>query len=661
MPTRYVTPYAREFADDGLEVGAGYKLNFYAAGTTTRQDTYSDIEYATANENPVVADSDGRFPDIWMVGSYKVILTDADGVQIWSADNVSGVGGYGDAGVFATAQDLRDFGYVSWATSAKTLGAVADNDNGGGSWRWDAGSTDADDLITTIQPTGHAGAGRWKRPLFEGGIVDSRRAGFGAPGNTPAENSTALEAAIAALPSSGDATGGTVWIPPGRHSFTGISPSVGNLRLVGAGAASQRADDGSSSAPTSVLEMVTTGWAFDWGTPEQQRYDAPEIEGLSFRNGPGSGATGGLRFKAASHGKLTRWGVHGFPIGVQFLGLDETGLAQRECQYWDISSGSLYKCGIGIDFWCAFSMKVFGLMIQGENAAERSYPVGSIGIKIHNDYGYSDSIRLFGVNSQMVETAFLIDGTNGGAEITQKHHLIGCRAEACLYGVRMIKAVDCQINLDVGNAILDDATYGVNHGTGVSLESGCTRNYVRVGSANNMVDEISDDKTGYHNEIITRHNSRINGMADRMYRAYKVAATFNFQTHEPFTEWSSPSNPGTCNLPDADDPDIDGMMIKIINVSDPANICSIVATGTNEIKFGDASVTTLELKRNVIYTLRASNNGGGFWYVEGWSRAASLPLLSQTISGPTIGEVQAISNKVDVIISRLIDAQVLKP
>lgn len=165
MPTRYVTPYAREFADDGLEVGAGYKLNFYAAGTTTRQDTYSDIEYATANENPVVADSDGRFPDIWMVGSYKVILTDADGVQIWSADNVSGSGGAGDAGVFATAQDLRDFGYASWATSAKTLGAATDNDNGGGSWRWDADSTDDDNLGTVLLPTGHTGAGRWRRVL----------------------------------------------------------------------------------------------------------------------------------------------------------------------------------------------------------------------------------------------------------------------------------------------------------------------------------------------------------------------------------------------------------------------------------------------------------------------------------------------------------------
>ncbi|HKR17731.1 hypothetical protein [Rhizorhapis sp.] len=66
-------------------VGAGWKLNFYITGTSTRKATYptrTDADAATnANANPVVADANGRFSAIWLTsGDYKVVLTDENDV-----------------------------------------------------------------------------------------------------------------------------------------------------------------------------------------------------------------------------------------------------------------------------------------------------------------------------------------------------------------------------------------------------------------------------------------------------------------------------------------------------------------------------------------------------------------------------------------------------
>jgi parallel beta-helix repeat protein len=46
-----------------------------------------------------------------------------------------------------------------------TLGAKEAGDGGGGMWRWDAYSTESDNLGTAVLPTGHTGAGRRKRIL----------------------------------------------------------------------------------------------------------------------------------------------------------------------------------------------------------------------------------------------------------------------------------------------------------------------------------------------------------------------------------------------------------------------------------------------------------------------------------------------------------------
>ncbi len=90
MANRFYMPTA-EAQDSSGGVASGYKLTFSETGTSTALDTYSDDALTTANANPVVADSAGRWGAIFLKDqAYRVILsTDAD-VQIWSEDNVRG-------------------------------------------------------------------------------------------------------------------------------------------------------------------------------------------------------------------------------------------------------------------------------------------------------------------------------------------------------------------------------------------------------------------------------------------------------------------------------------------------------------------------------------------------------------------------------------------
>jgi hypothetical protein len=90
MATRLALPREQVFSDTGTPL-PGAKLYFYAAGTSTAKTTYSDAALTTANANPVIADSAGRFGDVFLdTGDYRVILKTAADVTVWTADPVAG-------------------------------------------------------------------------------------------------------------------------------------------------------------------------------------------------------------------------------------------------------------------------------------------------------------------------------------------------------------------------------------------------------------------------------------------------------------------------------------------------------------------------------------------------------------------------------------------
>jgi hypothetical protein len=70
---------------DGLALVGG-KVYTYAAGTSTPKATYVSLGGA-ANTNPVILDARGE-ADIWLDGSYKISVTDANDVPLHTVDNV---------------------------------------------------------------------------------------------------------------------------------------------------------------------------------------------------------------------------------------------------------------------------------------------------------------------------------------------------------------------------------------------------------------------------------------------------------------------------------------------------------------------------------------------------------------------------------------------
>lgn len=83
----YVPHFVQFFDDDGDPCN-GCKLYTYTAGTTTPKATYTTETGGVSNANPVVMDASGRAV-IFLTGSYKFRLEDANGNLIRETDNVT--------------------------------------------------------------------------------------------------------------------------------------------------------------------------------------------------------------------------------------------------------------------------------------------------------------------------------------------------------------------------------------------------------------------------------------------------------------------------------------------------------------------------------------------------------------------------------------------
>lgn len=113
MAQRFYFPREQALTNLGA-VGSGWKLYTYEDGTTTLKTTYSDTALSVANANPMTADSNGRFGDIFVgnLADYKAVLKDANDNIIWTADPV-------DPKTFTLA-DFDPAPVSFWGTTAGT-------------------------------------------------------------------------------------------------------------------------------------------------------------------------------------------------------------------------------------------------------------------------------------------------------------------------------------------------------------------------------------------------------------------------------------------------------------------------------------------------------------------------------------------------------------
>ncbi len=91
MAIAMISPKFYGFNDiDGEPLAFG-KVYTYQAGTNTPKPTYTSENATTENTNPVILNAAG-YADIYLSGSYKVVVKDANDVEVWTADPVSDLG-----------------------------------------------------------------------------------------------------------------------------------------------------------------------------------------------------------------------------------------------------------------------------------------------------------------------------------------------------------------------------------------------------------------------------------------------------------------------------------------------------------------------------------------------------------------------------------------
>jgi len=89
---RFVLP--RADVGRGLTPSSGARLSFLEVGTAVTKTNYSDFALTIANTDPVIADGNGVFGDIFLGSQTDVILRDGsnvnngDGVLIWGPETV---------------------------------------------------------------------------------------------------------------------------------------------------------------------------------------------------------------------------------------------------------------------------------------------------------------------------------------------------------------------------------------------------------------------------------------------------------------------------------------------------------------------------------------------------------------------------------------------
>lgn len=138
MSSRFILPFAD--VGSGIKPSSGAKLFFFETDGVTPKDTFSDqLATPTPNTNPVVADSNGAFGDIYIVGKYKVTLEDKNGSQIFGGAVVEElVTGSGQA-ENVLSRDTLDIAIADTSLSdGLTLNIKERSTGNGGGAVWDA-------------------------------------------------------------------------------------------------------------------------------------------------------------------------------------------------------------------------------------------------------------------------------------------------------------------------------------------------------------------------------------------------------------------------------------------------------------------------------------------------------------------------------------------
>jgi len=190
MASRFVLPFAD--VGGGITPSDGALLEFFITGTSTPKDTFTTEALNIANTNPVVANANGVFPDIWLPDGarYKVTLDDKNIVQKFESDPVIGGGSSSAAKEpFANVAAMVASTELNIGDIVETAGAITKGDGGQNQHEIVAAATGTADGGSFIDLTGITGQAKG---LFPGGIQVSTQ--FQAVGDNSTDDTTEIQA-----------------------------------------------------------------------------------------------------------------------------------------------------------------------------------------------------------------------------------------------------------------------------------------------------------------------------------------------------------------------------------------------------------------------------------------------------------------------------------
>ena len=334
-------PFVKSQWFNGSVPCSGCQLYSYQAGTSTPQATYTDGTGQYQNANPTILDSNGM-AQVWLTGNaYKFILKDANGVLLWSVDNVPAPhqewrGTWSSVPIYAAG----DIVLYSNTMYVSLLSSNVNHNPSSSATYWQAAYTLPSATTSTLGgihlptvTTYITGSGTYTTPTTAtmlhvrlcggggGGGGGGTGGGVGGTGGTTTFGSSFLTATggaggsggSGAPGSGGSASGGTFNISgstggnvtfsgsaiggPGASGFQGFGGgSVGNVTAGGAGGAC--AGGGGGSDTTGALPRGSggggSGYVETWITSPSASYSYSVASGGAGGTAGTSGLAGGL-------------------------------------------------------------------------------------------------------------------------------------------------------------------------------------------------------------------------------------------------------------------------------------------------------------------------------------------------------------------------------
>lgn len=148
-----------QYFDDAGDPLINGKVYFYETGTSTPKTTYSDVNFATPNTNPVILTAAGRQPNVFFRGVAKAVLATSAGVQILVRDPVGETDStFGNPWVSSKSYNANDV--VQGSNGVFYVSLINGNVNNdpvttSGSWtflysvEWSAGTTYKEGSVVT--------------------------------------------------------------------------------------------------------------------------------------------------------------------------------------------------------------------------------------------------------------------------------------------------------------------------------------------------------------------------------------------------------------------------------------------------------------------------------------------------------------------------------